>query len=252
MVHLDSGLQAILLDIEGTTTPIAFVYRTLFPYVRHRLRPYLEVHGGLPELPAIVSRLRMEHDADARHAVDIPRWAETTTEERNDSIVGYVTWLMDRDRKSTPLKELQGRIWEEGYRTGELVGEVFDDVGPGLKRWRQQGFDVGVFSSGSVLAQQLLFRHSSAGDLTPLLRWHFDTTVGAKTDPESYRRIASIVEAPPSAILFISDTVSELEAAQATGMRTALCLRAGNATQAAGHGHSTVRSFDELSKAAGR
>ena len=99
---------------------------------------------------------------------------------------------MDQDSKSTALKDLQGRIWEEGYKTGELIGEVFEDIAPALNRWRAQGIGVGIFSSGSVLAQKLLFQHSSAGDLTPFLRWHFDTTVGAKTDAESYRRIASI------------------------------------------------------------
>ena len=114
---------------------------------------------------------------------------------------------MDQDSKSTALKDVQGHIWEEGYATGELVGEVFDDVAPALRRWRARGLDVGIFSSGSALAQKLLFRHSSAGDLTPLLSWHFDTTVGPKTDPESYRRIASSIGVPLSGVLFISDVV---------------------------------------------
>ena len=159
---MNGGVRAILLDIEGTTTPITFVYQTLFPYARQKLKTYLEAHGRLPEYQTFVD-------------------------------------LMDQDSKSTALKDVQGQIWEEGYATGELVGEVFEDVAPALSRWRARGLDVGIFSSGSVLAQKLLFRHSSAGDLTPLLRWHFDTTVGPKTDPESYRRIASSSECRPRA-----------------------------------------------------
>ena len=134
---------------------------------------------------------------------------------------------MDQDSKSTALKDVQGHIWEEGYATGELVGEVFDDVAPALRRWRARGLDIGIFSSGSALAQKLLFRHSSAGDLTPLLSWHFDTTVGPKTDPESYRRIASSIGVPLSGVLFISDVVPELDAARTAGMQTALWDQAG-------------------------
>ena len=125
---------------------------------------------------------------------------------------------MDRDRKSTPLKTLQGKIWEEGYQRGELVGEVFADVPPALSRWHAQGAPVGIFSSGSVLAQQLLFRHSSAGDLTPFLRWHFDTTTGKKADSDSYRRIAAAMNMTPQAIVFVSDIVAELDAARDAGL----------------------------------
>ena len=154
--------------------------------------------------------------------------------------------LMNQDSKTPALKELQGHIWEDGYNTGELVGAVFDDVKPALERWRQQGVAVAIFSSGSVLAQKLLFGHSSAGDLTPLLRWYFDTAVGAKTDPASYRRIASSIGESPDAVLFVSDIVAELDAARATGMQTALSIRPGNATVASGHGHRSISSFEEL------
>ena len=153
---------------------------------------------------------------------------------------------MDQDSKSTALKDVQGQIWEEGYANGELVGEVFDDVAPALSRWRARGLDIGIFSSGSALAQKLLFRHSSAGDLTPLLRWHFDTTVGPKTDPESFRGIASSVGVPPSGVLFISDAVPELDAALTAGMRTRLAVRPGNGESPTGHQHFSIRTFDEL------
>ena len=154
--------------------------------------------------------------------------------------------LMDQDSKTPALKELQGHIWEDGYNTGELLGAVFDDVRPALERWQQRGIAVGIFSSGSVLAQKLLFGHSSAGDLTPLLRWHFDTSVGAKTNPDSYRRIAASIGESTDAVLFVSDIVAELDAARAAGMQTALSIRPGNAAVAAGHGHRSISSFEEL------
>jgi enolase-phosphatase E1 len=206
---VNDGPRAILLDIEGTTTPITFVYQTLFPYARQRLKTYLEAHGRLPEYQTFIE-------------------------------------LMDQDSKSTALKDVQGHIWEEGYATGELVGAVFDDVAPALRRWRARGLDAGIFSSGSVLAQQLLFRHSSAGDLTPLLRWHFDTAIGPKTDLESYRRIASRIGEPTSRVLFVSDVVRELDAARAAGVVTALCIRPGNSAPPSGHSHAAIHTFDDL------
>lgn len=154
--------------------------------------------------------------------------------------------LMDQDSKTPALKELQGHIWEDGYNTGALVGVVFEDVKPALERWRQRGIAVGIFSSGSVLAQKLLFGHSSAGDLTPLLRWHFDTSVGAKTNPESYSHIAASMGESPAAVLFVSDIVAELDAARTAGMQTALSVRPGNAAVAEGHGHRSISSFGEL------
>jgi enolase-phosphatase E1 len=154
--------------------------------------------------------------------------------------------LMDQDSKTPALKELQGHIWEDGYNTGALVGAVFEDVKPAFERWRQRGIAVGIFSSGSVLAQKLLFGHSSAGDLTPLLRWHFDTAVGAKTNPDSYSRIAASIGESPDAVLFVSDIVAELDAARAAGMQTALSVRPGNAAVAVGHPHRSISSFEEL------
>ena len=133
----------MLLDIEGTTTPIAFVYQTLFPYARANLVRYLGEEASGPEVKAVIDRLEHERSLDP----DAPK---------NGSVVEYVHWLMDRDRKSTPLKELQGLIWEEGYARGDLTGDVFPDVPRALERWHRQGAAVGIFSSGSVLAQRLL------------------------------------------------------------------------------------------------
>jgi enolase-phosphatase E1 len=225
----------ILLDIEGTTTPIGFVTGTLFPYARAHLPAYLEQQGGTPEGRRALSRLRAEYEADHAKGEVLPEWSPQA----------YLDWLMDRDRKSPALKDLQGRVWEEGYRNGTLVGQVFDDVPAALAQWRDEGEPVGIFSSGSVRAQQWLFRRSVAGDLTPFLSWHFDTGVGAKADPASYARIAQDVNVEPSEILFVSDVGAELDAARTAGLRTVMILRPGNAPQPE-TGHRIVFTLEEL------
>ena len=197
----------MLLDIEGTTTPITFVSDTLFPYARRHLREHLARHLDSPEYAALLDQLRESHAADAATAEPPPPWSDAA-DARLDSVASYVEWLMDRDRKLTPLKELQGRIWEEGYRRGELVGEVFADVAPALARWTADNVRVAIFSSGSVLGQQLLFAHSSAGDLSGFISEYFDTTTGSKSDTTSYTRIATAMQvAKPTATSTI-DAVS--------------------------------------------
>jgi enolase-phosphatase E1 len=152
---------------------------------------------------------------------------------------------MDRDRKSTGLKSLQGKIWDEGYRAGDLRGKVYPDVPPALERWRSQGVDLAIFSSGSVQAQRSLFSSTAAGDLTRFLRAYFDTTTGPKTAPESYARIAAALERSPSEVLFVSDIKAELDAALAAGMGTALCVRTAGSAPPAG-AHPVIRSLDQL------
>jgi enolase-phosphatase E1 len=225
----------ILLDIEGTTTPITYVTETLFPYARVHLPAYLAQQGGTPDCRLAVDRLRAEYEADRAAGEAPPPW----------SARAYLDWLMDRDRKSPALKELQGRVWEDGYRNGTLVGAVYDDVPVALARWRDAGVPVGIYSSGSVRAQQWLFRRSTAGDLTPLLSWHFDTAVGAKREAASYARIAADVSLPPGDILFVSDVAAELDAARAAGLRTTLIVRPGNPPQP-DSGHDVVRSLSAL------
>ena len=243
---MNPTIRAVLLDIEGTTTPIRFVYEVLFPYARRHVRRYVEQHAASAEHAPLFDRLRDEHASDRAAGEAVPPWIDQPPVARTGSMLSYLDWLMDRDRKSTALKSLQGLIWEEGYRGGDLVGEVFADVPAALERWRAQRIDTGIFSSGSVLAQQLLFRHSSAGDLTSLLRWHFDTTTGSKTDPGSYVRIAAAIAIPPASVLFVSDIAAELDAARTAGMQTRLAIRPGNQPAPPGHGHTEIRSFDEL------
>jgi enolase-phosphatase E1 len=263
-----AGVAALLLDIEGTTTPLAFVTQVLFPYARMHLREHLEQHAGAERHAALLERLRREHEREERREAvpgdreerreavpgdrvgqggeTPPPWIDTTPATRHASVVAFVNWLMDRDRKSTPLKELQGLIWESGYRRGDLVGELFSDVAPALGRWRDQGVSACIFSSGSVLAQRLLFQHSSAGDLTHLLRGFFDTEVGAKNDADSYRRISQRLGLGPDAVLFLSDVPRELDAARAAGMHARLVVRPGNAPVPAADEQAAIRSFDEL------
>jgi enolase-phosphatase E1 len=229
-------VRALLLDVEGTTTPIDFVSGTLFPFARQRLRGFLQKHGAAAA--SDVARLREEHAAEVACGEAPPRWADTL-----DAIAVYVEWLMDRDRKSAGLKSLQGKIWEAGYREGVLRGEVYPDVPRAFARWRARGLRIAIFSSGSVLAQQLLFRHSSAGDLTPAIAAYFDTAAGPKREAESYRRIAAALAEPPGRVVFLSDVVAELDAALSAGMLTGLSVRPGHA--AAASAHPVVGSLDE-------
>lgn len=223
----------ILLDIEGTTTPIAFVHDVLFTYARQHVRDYLVQHAS--ELDDDIAQLRDEHARDVE--------APTLTHDL-DSIATYVHWLIDRDRKSTGLKSLQGKIWQEGYVNGTLKSQVFDDVRPAFERWTGQ--QICIFSSGSVLAQQLLFAYTDHGDLTTFISDYFDTNVGPKGDPESYRKIANKMNLPPNEILFISDVVAELEAATAAGMQTRLSIRPGNQPQPDPDRFQIIHSLNEL------
>jgi enolase-phosphatase E1 len=236
--------QAILLDIEGTTTPIEFVYQVLFPYARAHVREFLEQHLT-PEVHADLARLRSEHAQDLQLGHMPPPWPEDIGELRLEPVEAYVHWLMDRDRKSTGLKSLQGKIWEAGYLSGALRGQLYPDVPLAFARWRRENRDICIFSSGSVLAQKLLFAHTEAGDLTAFIRAYFDTNVGPKAGAESYRRIARELQLPPTAIAFISDVAAELDAARAAGMQTALCVRPGRPEPDTAT-HPIIHTFDEM------
>jgi enolase-phosphatase E1 len=239
-------VKAVLLDIEGTTTPLAFVVDVLFPYARTHLRSHLERHVREPEYGEMLDRARDEHSVDAGRDASVPGWENEPPEARLSSAVRYFEWLMDRDRKSTALKAIQGRIWEEGYERGELIGCVFDDVPAAFERWRSAGVPIGIFSSGSVLAQQRLFRHSSAGDLSRHITWYFDTTTGPKIQAESYRRIASVMGVESDDVVFVSDIIGELDAARSAGMQTRLALRPGNKPVPSDSGHPAIGTLDDV------
>lgn len=198
------------------------------------MQEFLERHESDPDVQADIALLRAEHAGES--PPPNPPMA---------SVSAYVHWLMDRDRKSTGLKSLQGKIWEEGYRAGDLRGEVYPDVAPALARWRAQGKEIAIFSSGSVQAQRDLFAHSTAGDLTDAIRAYFDTTTGPKTGVQSYVHIAAALHHAPAEVLFLSDVAAELDAARAAGMQTALCVRAPGSTPPTGE-HPVIQAFDQL------
>src|SRR5215207_3215339 len=183
-------VRGILLDIEGTTTPIAFVHEVLFSYARTHARDFLTTNFDSEEVRADVALLRQEYAADLSKDPKPPLLV-------NDSIAAYIEWLIALDRKSTGLKSLQGKIWRQGYLEGSLKSQIFADVPSALERWHAEGLSISIFSSGSVLAQQLLFAHTDAGDLTKFIENYFDTNVGKKAEAESYRRIASALSLQP-------------------------------------------------------
>lgn len=223
-----------------------FVYQVLFPFVRVHLKDYLRHNADSKELQRDLSMLREEHVKDMEQGLAPPEWTDAHPDAQIESVARYVFWLMDRDRKSTGLKSLQGKIWQQGYATGELKSQVFQDVLPALEYWKNKNFDVRIFSSGSVLAQRLLFANTEVGDLTHFLGGYFDTSIGAKTDQESYRQIANEFHLPAREVLFISDMTAELDAAKRAGMQTLLCVRTGNLPQPEKHGHGVICSFSEI------
>jgi enolase-phosphatase E1 len=227
------NVSVVLLDIEGTTTPISYVYETLFPYARKHLRPFLSLQAHNPDVLRAVAALEAERDADpsAGRAVDVRTYAES---------------LMDRDAKSPALKSLQGLIWNVGYGSGVLRGQVFDDVPESLRRWRSQRIRTAIYSSGSVLAQQLIFSTTKFGDLTPLIDGFFDTGVGAKRDVASYRTIAGQLRCDARSVLFTSDVMPEIAAASAAGCQTALIVRPGNPPQSGVGATATIASLSDL------
>lgn len=221
-------IRAIVTDIEGTTSSLSFVKDVLFPYARAHLPDYIRTRAQEPAV-------RVQLDATSREA------GQSLDDEA--AIAQLQRWI-DEDRKITPLKTLQGMIWENGYRHGDFRGHIYDDAARHLKAWKATGLALYVFSSGSVQAQKLLFAHTAFGDLTPLFSGYFDTTIGAKREPEAYRRIAAAINVPADETLFLSDIREELDAARAAGMHTAWLLRDG--AQPADAVHPVARGFDDI------
>jgi enolase-phosphatase E1 len=237
-----------LLDIEGTTSPISFVYDVLFPYARERMADYITRNADKPGLQAELRQLAHENAIDRSKGAPVIYYPQPLSKGPAETLkasTAYLLWLMDQDRKSTVLKSIQGRIWAEGYKRGDLHSEVFPDVPPAFDRWHRTA-RVAIYSSGSVEAQKYLFRYTISGDLTPFIGGYFDTTTGPKVESASYSKIAADLQTDPGGVLFISDSVRELDAARDAGMLTRLSLRPGNASIADDHGHSPIQSFDSV------
>ncbi|MGK7888272.1 MAG: acireductone synthase [Leptolyngbyaceae cyanobacterium] len=206
-----SKIKVILLDIEGTTTPIDFVTETLFPYARSRYDSFLQANWASPEVQAIATQLWQDYRNESPPLSCWPRLEDC------QGTAAYLTHLTDCDRKLTALKDIQGKIWRRGYEDGSLQGVMYDDVLPAFQQWQTQGQTIAIYSSGSISAQKLIFGYSNVGDLTPYISAYFDTTTGAKVEPDSYQAIANHLGVAPAEIHFYSDNPREVDAAQKAG-----------------------------------
>ncbi len=222
-------IQAIVTDIEGTTSSLSFVKDVLFPYAREHLPDFVRTHRNEAQVKSLLEEAR-----------------KLTGKPLNDDelVTQFIEWI-DRDQKITPLKSLQGLIWEAGYRQGDFNGHVYDDAVRQLKAWKQTGYNLYVYSSGSVHAQKLLFAHTAHGDLTPLFSGYFDTHIGGKKETDSYRHIAEQLQLPPEQILFLSDIKEELDAASQAGFHTYWLVREQDLDPKAPHRQAA--DFDAIS-----
>lgn len=227
--------RAVLTDIEGTLGPVAFVREVLFPYAAAALPGFVRGHAGDPKVSALLE--------DAARLGGVPA-------SDLDRIIGCLLDWSATDAKVTPLKALQGLVWEEGYAGGHFLAPVYPDAVDRLRSWRDAGVPLYVYSSGSIRAQDLYFAHSDHGDLRPLFQGFFDTTTGPKTDPESYRRICAATGIAPPNLLFLSDLPAELDAAARAGLSTIWLVRpadsAADARALAASPHPIAASFADI------
>ncbi|MDH5512826.1 MAG: acireductone synthase, partial [Gammaproteobacteria bacterium] len=216
-------------DIEGTTSSLSFVKDVLFPYARERMGEFIRLHAKDPAVQRELEEVRRLSGQDLSNA---------------EAISQLIRWI-DEDRKITPLKSLQGMIWQDGYQIGAFKGHMYEDAVRHLKKWKQAGLRLFVFSSGSVQAQKLLFAHTEYGDLTPLFSGYFDTTIGNKREMAAYKKISEEIGTPPGEILFLSDIAEELDAARTAGMQTLQLVRDESVT--GDPEHRQARNFDDIS-----
>ncbi len=241
--------RAILIDIEGTTSSVRYVYDVLFPFAREKMDDFLRRRWEDPLVQSI--KERFAHDAGAP---SFAAWVAGIGDKKDPVSVlsAEARRLMDGDVKATGLKELQGLIWQEGYDAGLLKSHVYDDVPPALRDWSARGIDLRIYSSGSITAQKVFFAHTAFGDLRPLFRGHYDTTSGPKREAYSYRRIVADIGMSAGEVLFLSDVPAELDAARQAGLRTGLVRRPGNAPIGEDAGHLQIGEFGEVILATAR
>jgi enolase-phosphatase E1 len=243
----DLTARLYLLDVEGTVAPLTLTTEVLFPYARKHLNEFLDNNIDDPAVQADLTLLAEENQSDTDPDLPVHRTAEKWAGPVDGAkfrlfAYMYLLWLMNRDRKSTALKSLQGKIWKAGFESGELKGMLFADVPDAFRRWSAMG-KVAIYSSGSVEAQKLLFGHTVFGDLRPLIAGYFDTRTGPKMESASYAAIAKAMEVAPGEAVFFSDVVKELDAAGEAGMETRLVVREGNAVVEDARGHEQVKSL---------
>ncbi len=239
----ETDARGILLDIEGTTSSISFVYDSMFPFVREHVASFVLGHWNEDSVQAAVGLLAVDLGFNSTDA-----WFKDCDSDsaKQDLVVSGIIGLMDADVKATGLKQIQGVIWKEGFQSGELVAHLYDDVADSIQGWNELDKDVRIYSSGSVQAQRLFFGHTVAGDLLGMFKGHYDTTTGAKQDSGSYQKIAMSYGLEPREILFVSDVVGELVAAKAAGLQGVLSIRPGNKPAEPGHGFAEITSFREI------
>ena len=224
-------MKYILTDVEGTTTSISFVHETLFPFAQKNIKNFVANNSDMTEVRDILNQTKKTSlDEDNK---------ELSDDEACDLLIHWIK----TDRKHPALKNLQGLIWEEGYASGEIKGHIYKDVPKALKAWQDAGFTLGVYSSGSVKAQHLIFEFSTAGNLRPYFSNHFDTAVGHKRETASYINIANLLKLDPADILFLSDIKEELDAARLAKMKTIQLVRQDDVVIG---DHKTVKSFSEI------
>ena len=241
--------RALILDIEGTTTSIAFVYDTLFPFARAHMADFLERQWDDEAVQADVALVRAQASQDVAagddRAVVVP---DGPPDAARAATITNLLAQMDGDRKTTGLKSIQGKIWLDGYASGTLRGHVYDDVPPAFTAWRSAELRLHIYSSGSVAAQRLLFGSSVAGDLTPQLHSYFDTTTGPKKERGSYTAICAQIGLDPAQVGFLTDNLAEAQAAHEAGLQAIITIRPGNPALPE-HTFPTISSFAELTGA---
>ena len=239
--------QHLLLDIEGTTCPVSFVSDILFPFAKQELSHYIKQHWYKISHNKPIQAAKMEWLNDlSPESMQIKQQVIEGETEEIEALIQYLKHLINIDKKSTALKVLQGKIWEHGYSNGELKSQLFPETAECLREWREQGLTLSVYSSGSIQAQKLLYRHSPAGDLEKLFSHWFDTHTGPKKSTESYIRIAEQLHSSPNKIWFVSDNGTECDSARLAGMHTLFSLRDGNPDRDP-RDHTVVQSLREVS-----
>ena len=224
-------MKYILTDVEGTTTSISFVHETLFPFAKANLKSFVAKNLNRTDVQEILNQTKVTALEEVQKDLNDVEACEL-----------LLHWIKI-DRKHSALKNLQGLIWEQGYASGEIKGHIYKDVPKALQTWKDKGLNLGVYSSGSVKAQHLIFEFSTEGNLRPYFSNHFDTAVGHKRETTSYLKIANILKIDPSDILFLSDIKEELDAARLANMETIQLVRQEDVILG---NHKMVHSFEEI------
>lgn len=245
MSWIERQARCVLLDIEGTVSDVRFVYDVMFPYAKREMASYVTNHWSDRAVRDAVMRVA----TDAKHQ-NIEDWLGPDWQSENAAcqrlLIDHLHDLMSRDSKDTGLKQLQGLVWQKGFQSGEIKSELFPDVLPALKVWKDSGLDLRIFSSGSVLAQKLFFEFTTSGNILHFFRAHYDTTIGSKKEASSYQRIVEDVGINASSMLFVTDVYQEIIAAEQAGLQVVASIRPNNASLPAEFHGASVTDFSQL------